>query len=175
MTTILIFAAIVLAIYAAVWWIWPGRKPAVADEQGNTTVTVTIILVFFALLCLLGTCWGAPKYAIYRKELRGVADLREAEWNKKILVEQAKAEYESSKLKAAAAIEQAKGAATAEVERSKGTAQANKILGESLRGKTEYLQYLWIDALKENFQSSTIVYVPTENGMPIMEAGRVSK
>lgn len=51
-----------------------------------------------------------------------------------------------------------------------GVAQANKIIGDSLKGNEAYLRYLWVDKLDGSKQ--TIVYVPTETGMPLMEAGR---
>src|SRR3990170_3957810 len=58
-----------------------------------------------------------------------------------------------------------------EAELAKGVAQANEIIGQSLKGNEAYLRYLWIQGL-ENGTAPTIVYVPTEAGLPILEAGR---
>jgi hypothetical protein len=57
-------------------------------------------------------------------------------------------------------------------------AEANKIIGEGLRGHEEYLRYLWIMALEHVAAApngSTVVYVPTEANLPIMEASRLQK
>lgn len=88
----------------------------------------------------------------------GEAALLEAESSKKIAIESAKAQYESAKL-----------LALAEVERAKGVAEANRIVGDSLKGNEAYLKYLYIDGLKDK-DNVTTIYVPTEAGLPILEA-----
>ena len=108
-----------------------------------------------------------PKYRIYRQELRGQANLREQEWEKKILIEQAKAQNESATLNAEATIKQETAKAQAEVIRAKGIAEANEIISGSLKGNEAYLKYLWIDKLSDN---QNVIYVPTEAGLPILEA-----
>lgn len=102
--------------------------------------------------------WGLPKYRIYSQDLRGQAALREAEWTKKISIEEARAKKDSAVLQA-----------EAEVERAKGVAEANKIIGDSLKGNEAYLRYLWIDGLNKEVGNTT-VYIPTEAGLPILEA-----
>ena len=62
----------------------------------------------------------------------------------------------------------------AEVARAKGVAEANKIIGESLHNNEAYLRYLWINGLSEHGNAPTVVYVPTEAGLPILEAGRMN-
>ena len=56
--------------------------------------------------------------------------------------------------------------------RAKGVAAANKIIGDSLHGNEAYLRYLWIDGLREHGKGAAVIYVPTEAGLPILEAGR---
>lgn len=63
--------------------------------------------------------------------------------------------------------------AEAEIERAKGVAEANRIIGESLKGNEAYLRYLWIQGLQEG-STPQVVYVPTEAGLPILEAGRMN-
>ena len=63
--------------------------------------------------------------------------------------------------------------AQAEIERAKGVAEANKIIGDSLKGNEAYLRYLWIQGLQEG-ATPQVVYVPTEAGLPILEAGRTN-
>ena len=60
--------------------------------------------------------------------------------------------------------------ADAEIARAVGVAKANKIIGDSLKDNEQYLRYLWIDSLQQT--QNQIIYVPTEAGLPILEAGK---
>lgn len=122
------------------------------------TAIVAILLVVFVPLGL----WGCPRYAVYQQELEGAAELARATQNRLIRIEEAKAEQESAKLRA-----------YAEIERARGVAEANKIIGDSLKGNEAYLRYLWIQGLQEG-ATPQVVYVPTEAGLPILEAGRTN-
>jgi len=101
-------------------------------------------------------------------ESQGRAILLEAESSKKAMIEEAKAQNESATLQAEARIKIAKAEAQAEIERAKGVAKANEIIGESLKGNKEYLTYLKIQAIKDG--KNDRIYIPTEAGMPILEA-----
>ena len=116
------------------------------------------------MLILLAAIAGAamyvlPQWNVWRAELAGRAALAQAENERKVLIEEAKARLESSRFYA-----------QAEVERAKGVVEANKIIAEGLGGPEGYLRYLWINKLGENGQD--VIYIPTESGMPILEAGR---
>lgn len=106
--------------------------------------------------------WGCPTYNVWQKELSGKAALKKAEWDRQIKVKEAMAEKEGAKYKA-----------EAEVIRAKGVAEANKIIGDSLKGNDAYLRYLWIQGLHDG--SSETIYIPTEANLPIMEATRRNK
>lgn len=54
--------------------------------------------------------------------------------------------------------------------RAEGVAKANKIIGDSLKGNEAYLRYLWIDKLEGSKQQ--VIYVSTETGLPLLEAGK---
>lgn len=131
------------------------------QEDKENIVIWSLIVSFFTGIIIAAFIF-LPKYGVYRKELKGKAMLKEAEWSKKIKVEEAKAKLESAKLES-----------EAEIERSRGLAEANKIVGDSLKGNEEYLRYLYIEGLKED-NKNQIIYVPTEAGLPILEAGRQS-
>jgi regulator of protease activity HflC (stomatin/prohibitin superfamily) len=134
------------------------------DEAVGTSIITTFGLLVLGGLTFL-FMWGCPRYNVYRQTLNGEALLREAESSRLISVEEAKAKLESSK-----------SLAQAEVERAKGVAEANKIIGEGLRGHEEYLRYLWIMSLEHTAQGDgTVIYVPTETNLPILEAGRLQK
>lgn len=133
------------------------------DEYGRLTgkasLTLGITAAFVVLLLLCAVVFGAPIYNVWAKEKKGESQLRQAEWNKQIIIEDAKAKAESASL-----------LADAEIERAKGVAEANKIIGESLKNNDAYLRYLWIQGLQDG--SSEIIYIPTEANLPILEATR---
>lgn len=130
------------------------------------------MLFFMAAICLLSSCGACRTYereqSMMDAEAKGKSTLLEAESSKKALIETAKAENESATLQAEAKVKIAKAEAQAEVERAHGVAKANEIIGNSLRGNSEYLRYLQIDAIKNS--KSSKIYVPTEAGIPILEA-----
>ena len=100
-----------------------------------------------------------PQWNVWRADLAGQAALAQAENERKVLIEEAKARLESSRYYA-----------EAEVERAKGVAEANRIIADGLGGPEGYLRYLWIQQLGNNKQD--VIYIPTEAGVPILEAGR---
>lgn len=111
-------------------------------------------------MTLIGGCLAYPQYNIYRQRAEGQAMLAHAQSSKEVAVAEAKAKMESASL-----------LAEAEVARAKGVAQANQIIGESLKNNEAYLRYLWINDLGNN-QEKTVVYVPTEGNLPILESTR---
>ena len=116
------------------------------------------LAAFGVLLLVAGGMYGCPKYNVWQKELKGMAQLKQAEWSRQIKIREAMAEKEGAKFKA-----------EAEVERARGVAEANKIIGTSLKNNESYLRYLWITHLDEGNQ---VIYIPTEASMPILEAGK---
>ena len=103
-------------------------------------------------------------------ESQGRAILLEAESSKKAMIEEAKAENESATLKAEAKVKIAKAEAQAEIERARGVAEANKIIGESLKDNEVYLKYLLVNGLVNG--KGERIYIPTEAGLPILEANK---
>ena len=108
---------------------------------------------------VVGAFAGCPHYHVYQQRLAGQAKLAEAESSRQIATQEAHAKMESAKM-----------LAQAEIERAKGVAEANKIIGDSLKGNEDYLRYLWIHNLESG--SNSVIYIPTEAGLPILEAGK---
>ena len=130
-------------------------------ELSGSVVSAATVFVFFAVcLAVAFAMWGLPQYHIYRQRLHGQALLAHAQAAKEVAVAEAKAKMESAEL-----------LAQAEVTRAGGVAKANQIIGESLKGNEGYLRYLWINNLENN--NPTVIYVPTEAGLPILEASRM--
>ena len=114
---------------------------------------------FFVILVAAGAMFVFPQWNVWRAEMQGKAALAQAENERKVQIEEAKARLESAKYYA-----------EAEIERAKGVAEANTIVAEGLGGPEGYLRYLWINKLGENGQD--VIYIPTEAGIPLLEAGR---
>jgi regulator of protease activity HflC (stomatin/prohibitin superfamily) len=123
---------------------------------GATTGLVVAVLMTVGL-----GMWGCPSYNVYSAEMSGKAELAQAEQNRQIQIAQSKAKAEAAEFEA-----------NAEVVRAEGVAKANKIIGDSLKGDEDYLRYLWVNNI-ENDKNQTVVYVPTEANMPILEATRL--
>ena len=124
-----------------------------------------IFLVFCAFFFIIIPIWCyfsfiSPIINVWQQSKVGEAELARAESNRQIATLEAVAKKESSK-----------SLADAEVIRAEGVAKANKIIGDSLMGNDGYLRYLWIQSLDHG--KSTIVYVPTEANLPILESQRL--
>jgi len=134
------------------------------DDQFDLKRVILIIgLIIAGIILLLTICWGMHaigcKYSVWSQGKIGQAELQRADWNRQILVREAKAKEESAVL-----------LAQAEIERAKGVAKANKIIGQSLRNNEAYLRYLFVNNLENS--KNQVIYVPTETNLPILEASR---
>ena len=121
-----------------------------------------LILVIAAVILLPFAMWGIPQYRLYSERLAGEARLAEAQSSRRIAILEAEARRESSV-----------ALADAEVLRAEGAARANRILQDSLGGPEGYLRYLQIQALEQS--NASLIYVPTEAGLPVTEAGRIGQ
>lgn len=128
-----------------------------AKEAAGKFGVVTGIF-FCAITLVILSMWGCPHYQVYEQRLSGEAELAKATYNRQVRVREAEATKEASSL-----------LAEAEVIKAGGIANANKIVGDSLKGHEEYLRWLYIEGLREN-KGASVVYIPTEAGIPILEA-----
>ena len=100
-----------------------------------------------------------PWYNVWSQEMEGKAEFAKAEQNRKIKIEEAKANLEAEKLNA-----------QAEIERAKGAAEAIRIENGSIT--PTYIQYLWVRQ-QSDLNNKTVIYVPTESNLPILESTRM--
>ena len=126
-------------------------------QSGAAGFGVTSAIIICVALLIGFGMWGYPHYNVWQQGMSGQAKLREAEYSKMVLIEEAKALLEAEKLNA-----------QAEIERALGMAEAMRIEGGAL--SKEYIQYLWVRQNK--FDDKTTVYIPTEANLPILEATR---
>jgi hypothetical protein len=129
----------------------------------NNVWSLALGLLFLLVVLVgggLGSCAAYNSVRVWNAETAGEAELAQARQNRQIATLEAEAKLESAKL-----------LALAEVERAKGVAEANRIVADGLGGPEGYLRYLYIEHLAQS--QGQIIYVPTEGGLPILEAGRL--
>lgn len=120
-------------------------------------LTIVTVVVSIALI------W--PQYKVYKERKSGEAELQRANYSRQIQIVESHAKLES-----------ASNLANADTIRAHGIAQSNKIIGQSLENNPAYLQWLFIDQIKDS--KNQIIYVPASNlgiPMPIQEATRLEK
>lgn len=126
-------------------------------------VAITFIVLGLIAMALL---WS-PIVGPWSQERRGMADLREAQQNRQILIEQAEAQRQVAILKA-----------TGEKEAAQLQADAIEIVGQAAKDFPEYRNQEFIGAFADALKAGSIdqiIYVPTEANIPILEAGRVAQ
>lgn len=129
----------------------------VAPNSKGTAVWIVLgVVLFVAAIALI-----LPWYHVWSQEMEGKAEFAKAEQNRKIKIEEARANLEAEKLNA-----------QAEVERAKGAAEAIRIENGSLT--PTYIQYLWVRQ-QTDLNEKTVIYVPTEANLPILESTRLNQ
>lgn len=101
-----------------------------------------------------------PWYNVWSQEMEGKAEFAKAEQNRKIKIEEARANLEAEKQNA-----------QAEIERAKGAAEAIKIENGSIT--PTYIQYLWVRQ-QSDLSDKTVIYIPTESNLPLLESTRMN-
>ena len=110
------------------------------------------------ILLIVAMAFVRPWDNVWSQEMEGKAEFAKAEQNRKIKIEEAKANLEAEKLNA-----------QAEIERAKGAAEAIRIENGSIT--PTYIQYLWVRQ-QSDLSDKTVIYVPTETNLPILESTR---
>lgn len=116
---------------------------------------VGVIVAFFVVMAFV-----RPWYNVWSQEMEGKAEFAKAEQNRKIKIEEARANLEAEKLNA-----------QAEIERAKGAAEAIKIENGSII--PTYIQYLWVRQ-QSDLSDKTVIYIPTESNLPLLESTRMN-
>lgn len=133
------------------------------NRNNNINLTPKLIKKAMAgvagiILVIVAMAFISPWYNVWSQEMEGKAEFAKAEQNRKIKIEEAKANLEAEKLNA-----------QAEIERAKGAAEAIRIENGSIT--PTYIQYLWVRQ-QSDLSDKTVIYVPTETNLPILESTR---
>jgi hypothetical protein len=132
------------------------------DSSPVLTVLAWVFAVLAAISILIGVVFVYKKEQVWMASQGGKAFLAEAEFSRQARVDEARAK------KAAAELE-----GQAELTRAEFSAKANAALSDGLGGPEAYLRYLYIRMLEEQGNAGAVIYIPTEAGMPILEANRL--
>ncbi len=116
-----------------------------------TIVSAIILFIIFVIAIIM---YIAPTYGVWSSKMSGEAKLAKAKY----------AEY-TAKVRARAKKEAATYLAQAEVERAVGIAKSIKIVGDALNKNPGYLDYKWLQNLKNT--KNQVIYVPERNNNPL--------
>ncbi len=132
------------------------------DPDMKIVLSIVLVVVLVLGSSITGCMMYWPQYNIYAQKMAGEAEFQRAESNRQIKVREAQAALDSASL-----------TARAEIERAKGVAEANAIIAGSLGGPEGYLRWRYIEMLENTGATGRdVIYVPTEAGLPILEAGK---
>jgi hypothetical protein len=134
-----------------------SREPTDAEIMSRLVAKWLVGIVVGGLILVFVWKGVSPQLNLYR-----------ANTEKQAVIAEQRAQSEAAEYAAKSRVTQATAEADAEVARAHGLAEAQKIISATL--SEEYLRYLFIQQLDEN--AGQIIYVPTEAGLPILEAGR---
>ena|SRR5882724_3134800 len=120
-----------------------------------TTVAVAAILAWAG--------YGYPRWRVWASHQAGLADLQRAKNEQQIQIAQAQSRLDAAELNKKAAVIEAQAVALQITE-----------IGQQLTEHDLYLKWQWIKMMEERPKNS-IIYVPTEANLPILEATRLAK
>lgn len=127
-----------------------NRNESLIDFKSIFKGTAAAVLI---ITLLFGWAFSFRHYSVWSMEMQGKAKLAEATQSRQIQVEQAKAEADAATHRAIAI----------------------KTVGAAAQAYPEYRQQEYIGAFAEALKEGNIqqiMYIPTEAGIPIMEAGK---
>ncbi len=136
------------------------------DLEYKKTAKLVWMWIAIVMMLIIGVIsslmFALPKYNVWRSKIaietaknEGKAAMAEAEEDRKIAIEEGKANLEVQKLNS-----------EAEVIRASGMAKAIEI--ENGKLTSLYIHYLWVRNIDK--MDGEKIYIPTEAGLPILEA-----
>lgn len=131
------------------------------DEEEAFMIKCAKIIASIIFILILYIEFVNPFVHVWQQAKKGEAETARAEYNRTIKTLEAVATKESSK-----------ALSEAEIIRAHGVAEANRIIGASLNDNEGYLRYLYINHLSDT-NDKTVIYIPTEGGIPILESKRL--
>lgn len=149
------------------------RKAAEYDDQRRYFRWGMWAIVLIVVMSL-GGCFGYkaanPKLNLYKSNTEKQAVIKEQEAISEAEVFAAEKRVVAAQAEAEAKLIDANAEAERRVIEAKSIAESQEIIAATLT--PEYLKWRFYEVLAEN--ESDVIYVPTESGLPITEAGRAT-
>ena len=116
----------------------------------------TTIILFWALV-------GYPRWRVWAAHQAGLADLQKAKNEQQIQIAKAQSRLDAAELNKKAAIIEAEA-----------VSEQIKTIGRELSNHGLYLRWQWIKMMEDTHEDAdrSVIYVPTEANIPILEARR---
>lgn len=128
-------------------------------------VLTMFALVIAALLVVVAILWGlfalSEVYGVWAAHKRGQAELAQAVNEQKIQGAEAQGRLAAAEMNK-----------QAELIDASAVAKSVEIIGKALQNNAGYLQWQWINMMRDRDNGDTI-YVPTEASLPILESTRL--
>lgn len=122
-----------------------------------------VFLVIGVGLLLIGIGWAiaaiSQVYGVWSAHKEGQADLAKARNDQQVQVAQAQGRLNAAELNK-----------QAEIIDAEAVSKSVEIIGKALHDNHGYLQWKWIHMMEDN--KNSVIYVPTEASLPILEAGK---
>lgn len=123
---------------------------------GLICVISLIVFTIFSMLVV-------PVWQVWASKKEGEAEFAKAQNEQRVQLSAAKARLEAAETNKKAAIVEAEA-----------VAEQIKEIGENLQKHDLYLKWQWIQMMEKGGIKGSVIYVPTEAGLPILEAGKRS-
>jgi hypothetical protein len=142
------------------------KERIIEMDQASEFPWMLVVKIVGSLVVLV-TAWiliGYPRWRVWAAHQDGLADLAKANNEQQIQISKAKARKDAANLNKEAAIIEAEAVAE----------QIDRI-GQQLTNHDLYLRWQWIKMMEDTHSEDdqrTVIYVPTESQLPILEARR---
>lgn len=137
------------------------KRDAAAYRDGMTVVKVGAVLVVAALVIIMGAIFAF-------KALNPKLNLHKANIENQAVIKEQQAHSKAAEFAAQSLVTQAHAKAEATVIEATALAEAQRIIDATLTPL--YVEYLYVKDLAST--TNQVIYVPTEGGLPVLEAGR---
>lgn len=118
--------------------------------------------IYGGVILIIWILFGYPMWRVWAAHQAGMADLQRARNEQQIQVSMAQGRLDAAHLNKQAAVIEAEAVGL-----------QIKEIGANLTQHDLYLRWQWIKMMEEIETTATVVYVPTEANLPILEAARI--
>lgn len=136
------------------------------DEENMDSISQYLgpALWVAGVVVALSFAWGlaiGPRWTVWAAHQKGLADLAQAKNEQQIQIAEAQGRLDAAELNKKAAVIEAEAVRLQIAE-----------IGSELTKHDLYLRWQWIKMMEDGNSGASVIYVPTEANLPILEARR---